>query len=145
MVRRRAAISAGVSAVPIPGVDVLSDLTMFKKLVEDVNAAFGLTEAQINRLDPQHKLIAYQVAMSVGGVMVGRLVTRELLVQLLKRTGMKMFAKSASRFVPFAGQMASAAIGFAMFRKLGYEHVEACVRVASELAELPPLPASQKR
>ncbi|MES2901455.1 MAG: hypothetical protein V4723_17110 [Pseudomonadota bacterium] len=138
MVRRRAAISAGVSAVPIPGVDVLSDLTMFKKLVEDVNKAFGLTEDQIDRLDPQHKLIAYQVAMSVGGVMVGRLVTRELLVQLLKRTGMKMFAKSASRFVPIAGQMASAAIGFAMFRKLGYEHVEACARVAGELMVLKP-------
>ena len=139
MVRRRAAISAGVSAVPIPGVDVVSDLTMFKKLVDDVNKAFGLSEDQINRLDPQHKLIAYQVAMSVGGVMVGRLVTRELLMQLLKRTGMKMFAKSASRFVPFAGQIASAAIGFAMFRKLGYEHVEACVRVAGELMDLKPV------
>ncbi len=101
-----------------------------------MNAAFGLTEEQINRLDPAHKLLAYQVAMSVGGVMVGRLVTRELLLQLLKRAGMKMFAKSASRFVPFMGQIASAAIGFAMFRKLGYEHVEACARVAGELQEL---------
>ncbi len=43
LVRRRAAISAGVSAVPIPGVDVLSDITLFKKLVDDVNNAFGLT------------------------------------------------------------------------------------------------------
>ena len=59
LVRRRAVISAGVSAVPIPGVDVLSDITLFKKLVDDVNEAFGLTPEQINRLQPGHKLIAY--------------------------------------------------------------------------------------
>ncbi len=133
LVRRRAVISAGVSAVPIPGVDVVSDLSLFKKLVDDVNAAFGLTEQQIDQLQPQHKLIAYKVAVGVGGVMVGRMVTRELLMFVFKRMGMRIMAKSAGRFVPIAGQIASAAIGFAMFRKLGYEHVEACSRVASEL------------
>jgi len=138
MVRRRAAISAGVSAVPIPGVDVLSDLSLFKMLVDDVNKAFGLSPEQIDRLAPQHKLIAYQVAVSMGGVMVGKFVTKELIIMLFKRTGMKMFAKSAARVVPIAGQIASAAIGFTMFRKLGYEHVEACARVAGELIDLKP-------
>ena len=137
LVRRRAAISAGVSAVPIPGVDVVSDLTLFKKLVDDVNAAFGLTEQQIDQLQPNHKLIAYKVAVGVGGVMVGRIVTRELLLAVFKRMGLKMMAKSASRFVPIAGQLASAAIGFTMFRKLGYEHVEACAKVAGELMAVP--------
>ena len=67
--------------------------------------------------------------------MVGKLVTKELLFQLLKRSGMKVLAKSAGKFVPVAGQLASAAIGFAMFRKLGYEHVEACAKVARTLAK----------
>lgn len=138
LVRRRAAISAGVSAVPIPGVDVLSDLSLFKKLVDDVNAAFGLTPEQIDRLQPNHKLIAYKVAVGVGGVMVGKLVTRELLLAVFKRVGLKMAAKSVTRFVPIAGQMASAAIGFTMFRKLGYEHVEACAKVANELIAVRP-------
>lgn len=138
LVRRRAAISAGVSAVPIPGVDVVSDLSMFKKLVDDVNAAFGLTPAQIDRLQPNHKLIAYKVAVGVGGTMVGKLVTKELLLQLFKRMGLRMATKSVTRFVPIAGQMASAAIGFAMFRKLGYEHVEACAKVAGELIAVRP-------
>jgi uncharacterized protein (DUF697 family) len=138
LVRRRAVISAGVSAVPIPGVDVLSDLTLFKKLVDDVNHAFGLTPEQIDRLQPNHKLIAYKVAVGVGGVMVGKLITRELLMQIFKRVGLKYAAKSASRFVPIAGQIASAAIGFTMFRKLGYEHVEACAQVANELIVVRP-------
>jgi hypothetical protein len=138
LVRRRAAISAGVSAVPIPGVDVLSDLSMFKKLVDDVNAAFGLSPAQIDSLKPDHKMIAYKVAVGVGGVMVGKLVTRELLMQLFKRVGVRMATKSITRFVPIAGQMASMAIGFTMFRKLGYEHVEACAKVANELVAVRP-------
>lgn len=138
LVRRRAVISAGVSAVPIPGVDVLSDITLFKKLVDDVNEAFGLTPEQINRLQPGHKLIAYKVAVGVGGVLVGKLITRELLLQIFKRVGVKYAAKSASRFVPIAGQLASAAIGFTMFRKLGYEHVEACAQVANELIVVRP-------
>ena len=138
LVRRRAAIAAGVSAVPIPGVDVLSDLTLFKKLVDDVNNAFGLTPEQIDRLQPGHKLIAYKVAVGVGGVMVGKLITRELLMQIFKRVGLKYMAKSASRYVPIAGQIASAAIGFTMFRKLGYEHVEACAQVANELIVVRP-------
>ena len=139
LVRRRAAISAGVSAVPIPGVDVLSDLSLFKKLVDDVNRDFGLTPEQIDRLDPKHKLMAYKVAVGVGGVMVGKLVTNQLLAMVFRRMGIKIAAKTAAKFVPIAGQIAAAAIGFTMFRKLGYEHVEACARVASELMPVRPV------
>jgi hypothetical protein len=114
-------------------VDVVSDLSLFKKLVDDVNAEFGLTEQQIDQLQPKHKLIAYKVAVGVGGVMVGRIVTRELLMMVFRRMGVKIVAKTAGKFVPIAGQIASAAIGFTMFRKLGYEHVEACAKVAGEL------------
>ena len=134
MVRRRAALSASVAAVPIPGVDVMSDLSLFTLLVNDVNQAFGLSEAQIDRLKPSHKVLAYQVAAGMGGMMVGRYLTREVVLALFKRAGARMLAKSAARFVPLAGALASAAIGFTVFRKLGYEHVEACVSVARELA-----------
>jgi uncharacterized protein (DUF697 family) len=133
MVRRRATISAGVSALPIPGIDVMSDLSLFTLLVDDVNKAFGLSHAQIELLQPKYKLLAYEVAVGMGGVMVGKLITRELVIQVFKRSGMKYFAKSASRVVPIAGQMASAIIGFAVFRRLGYEHVEACAQVAGQL------------
>ena len=50
MVKKRAAFAAGVAAVPLPGVDVLSDLATFALVVEEVNKAFGLTPDQIKRL-----------------------------------------------------------------------------------------------
>jgi len=133
LVRRRAAVSAGVAALPVPGLDVVSDLSMFARLIDEVNGAFGLSHAQVERLHPRFKLIAYQAAVGVGGMMVGRLITREVVLHLLKRSGMKLALRQVGKLVPIAGQLASAAIGYAAFRQIGYHHVDACAKVAAEL------------
>jgi uncharacterized protein (DUF697 family) len=134
LVRKRAAISAGISAVPIPGVDIAADLTSFASMVEDINKAFGLTPAQIERLQPRMRIAAYQAVAALGGTLVGKLVTKELVLKLLQKSGARLAAKSAAKVVPLAGQLASAAIGFALFRQMGYQHVEACVKVVHEVA-----------
>ena len=133
LVRRRATFAAGFSAVPVPGLDVVSDLSLFARLVEEVNEAFGLTPEQVGRLQPKFRLIAYEAAVGMGGMMVGRLVTRELLLKLFKKVGVKIATKTAAKLVPIAGSAVSAAIGFAVFRQLGYQHVEACAKVADKL------------
>ncbi|VXC23340.1 conserved hypothetical protein [Massilia sp. 9I] len=133
MVRKRALVSAGVAAVPLPGIDIVSDLTTFTVLVEEVNKEFGLSQQQIERLHPRMRVLAYQAAASVGGMLVGKLVTRTLVLQLFKKAGIKIAAKTVTKVVPIAGQVASAAIGFALFRKMGYQHVDACAKVAREL------------
>ncbi|HEV7816858.1 MAG TPA: hypothetical protein VGP06_17395 [Janthinobacterium sp.] len=133
LVRRRAAWSAGVAAVPIPGVDVVSDLSLFARLIDDVNREFGLTPEQVEGLQPRFKLIVYEAAVGIGGMLVGKRITRELLFQLLKRSGIKVVAKQAARLVPLAGQLVSAGIGFAVFRQIGYQHVDACAALAREL------------
>lgn len=136
MVRKRALVSAGVAAVPLPGLDVLSDLSTFTLLVEEVNKEFGLSQKQIERLHPRLRVLAYQAAASVGGMLVGKLVTKRLVLVLFKRAGVKIAAKTVAKVVPVAGQVVSAAIGFALFRKMGYQHVEACAKVARELQKL---------
>jgi uncharacterized protein (DUF697 family) len=135
LVRKRAAVSAGVAAVPIPGVDVLSDLATFSLLIEEVNQAFGLTPQQIERLQPRLRIVAYEAAAAIGGMLVGKIITRELVLRLFKKSGVKLAAKSVAKFVPLAGQVASAAIGYALFRRMGYEHVEQCARVAKQVAD----------
>lgn len=133
MVRRRAVMAAGVAAVPIPGVDIVTDVGLFAKVVEETNRTFGLTEEQVGRLHPSMRTVAYEAALGGGGMLVGRMVTRQLVLRMLKRFGKRLAAKSAAKVVPLAGQVTSAAIGFAVFRRMGYEHVEACARVAREL------------
>jgi uncharacterized protein (DUF697 family) len=133
LVRRRAVMAASVSAIPIPGVDLVSDVSLFVKLVDEVNQEFGLSAAQVERMQPKFKLIAYRAVVGVGGMLVGRLVTRELIIKVFRHTGVKIATKTAAKIVPIAGQVVSAAIGFAMFRQLGYQHVEACARVATDM------------
>lgn len=135
LVRKRAAISAGISAVPIPGVDMAADLASFASMVEDINKDFGLTPAQVEALQPHMRVATYQAMAALGGTLVGKLVTKELVLKLLQKSGTKLAAKSATKIVPLAGQIASAAIGFALFRQMGYQHVEACARVAREVGE----------
>jgi len=60
-------------------------------------------------------------------------VTREVLVKLLQKTGMKSAVRQAGKWVPLAGQAVSAGIGYALFRQIGYQHVEACAAVAQEV------------
>jgi len=133
LVRRRAMLSAGMAAVPIPGLDVVSDLRLFTLLIDDINQEFGLSAQQIERLQPKFRLIAYEAAIGVGGMLIGKLVTREVVMQVLRKTGFKAVARQAGKLVPLAGQLASASIGFLAFRQIGYQHVEACARVAQEL------------
>lgn len=139
LVRKRATMAAGFSAVPVPGLDVVSDLSLFARLVDEVNKAFGLSADQVERLHPKLRLMAYEAAVGVGGMLVGRFVTRELLLKLFRKAGVKIASKTVAKLVPIAGSVVSAAIGFAMFRQLGYQHVEACARVAREL--IPARPA----
>lgn len=135
LVLRRAAVSAGVAIVPIPGIDIAADLGLLVKLIEDINTEFGLTPGQISRLRPEVRLVVYQTMVGMSSMLVGKLVTRELVTRLLQRAGMKMMVKYSAKIVPVAGQMVSAAIGFTAFRTIGNQHIEACAKVAGELLE----------
>ena len=135
LVTRRAAMSAGAAAVPIPGLDVAADIALLMRLIEEINTEFGLTPEQIGRLQPKSRVIVSRAIVGVGGTVVGKVVTREMVGVLLKKAGVNAAVKYSAKMVPVAGQLASAAIGFAAFRVIGYQHVEACARVAEELIE----------
>lgn len=141
LVLRRATLSAGIGAVPLPGLDVVSDFSMLAKLIDEINQAYGLTPAQIDRLEPTLRLATYEVIRRVGSAVVGRLITHEVVVILLQRIGMKMMVRHSAKIVPVAGQIVSAAIGFSAFRLIGHQHIEACEAVASALELLPGRPA----
>ena len=52
LLRRKALTGAVTSMVPIPGVDWLVDASLITRVIPQINAEFGLTPAQISRLDP---------------------------------------------------------------------------------------------
>ena len=148
LLNRRALVAAAASAVPIPGLDWAVDAALLSRLVPEINAQFGLTPEQLEKL-PHHKREQVQRAVgAVGSMLVGKLITRDLVVRAAKVVGMRMTVKQAVRYVPLAGQAVSALMGYATIRYLGEEHIKDCIRVmqAADLElPLPPLQLTSGR
>jgi hypothetical protein len=143
LLNRRAIVGAAASAVPVPGLDWAVDAALLSRLVPAINAEFGLTPAQLDQL-PAHKREQVQKALAmVGSVLVGKFVTRDLVIRMAQTLGKRLTARQAARYVPIAGQAVSAIMGYTAIRYLGEEHIKDCVRVA-QAAQLalppPPLP-----
>jgi hypothetical protein len=143
MVTRRALASAGAVLVPLPGVDLAADIALLTQLIPAVNREFGLTPGQIEDLSPRMKVLVYKAVVAFGGAMVGRLITRDLILQSLAVVGMRITTKTAARFVPVAGQVVSAGLSYGAMRLVGESHIRDCRRVIEEVfaeqgVEMPP-------
>jgi hypothetical protein len=133
MVTKRALASAGASMIPMPGLDVATDAALLLQLIPEINRAFGLTPEQIEQLNPNKRVIVYKAIVAFGGVMIGRVITKELVAQALKVIGLRLTAKQATKLVPIAGQACSAVLGFGAMRYIGVQHIEDCVQVAQQV------------
>lgn len=133
MVSRRASMAAGVSIVPVPGLDWLTDIAVLAKLIPDINRAFGLTPAQVERLAPDRRLVVYKAISAGGSMLVGKLVTRELVIQALKLVGVRLTTQQAAKYVPVAGQAISAALTYSALRYVCEQHIRQCVTVSKTL------------
>jgi len=135
---RKAMIGAAASAIPLPGLDWATDAALLSRLVPQISAEFGLSLTQLDRLAPQRRENVQKAATAVGALLVGKLITRELLIQLAKHAGIRLTTKQATKYVPFAGQAISAVLGYAALRSLGEQHIKDCVRVAQAAQHLLP-------
>jgi uncharacterized protein (DUF697 family) len=140
IVSHRALFAAGVAVVPIPGIDWLTDVAVLVKLIPEINRTFGLTPEQVERLAPDRRLAVYKAISAGGSLLVGRLVTRGLIVQTLRVVGIRLTTQQAAKFVPVAGQAVSAALTYTSLRFVCEQHIRQCIAVSQTL--LLPAPAA---
>ncbi len=133
---RTAAIASAASIIPLPGIDIAVDAGALLKLIPEINREFGLTPDQIEQLSPNKQLIVYKAIVAVGGAMIGKLITRELVIEALKVVGVRLTVKQVSKYVPIAGQALSAVIGFAAMQYVGRQHIKECARVVDLIREM---------
>ena len=129
LLNRRALVGAAASAVPIPGLDWAVDAALLAKLLPAINAEFGLTPQQLDLLPAHKREEVHKAVTVVGSVLVGKFVTRDLVLRMAKMAGKRLTIKQATKYVPLAGQAISALMGYAALRYLGEEHIKDCVRV----------------
>jgi uncharacterized protein (DUF697 family) len=135
MVTKCAGLSAGAAVIPIPGADIGADVALLLDMIPAINRKFGLTPDQIDHLDPQVKRIILVAITSVGSELIGRMVTKPLILQVLKRIGIRVTTKSVAKFIPFLGQVLAATISFAAMRMVGNAHIDDCYEVARKAFE----------
>lgn len=134
LVTKRALLGAGVALIPVPGVDWVTDVGILMKLIPDINRAFGLTEEQIERLAPDRKVVVYKAISAGGSMLIGRLVTRELVMTMLRLVGVRLTAQQAAKVVPIAGQAISAALTYSALKYVCEQHIRQCMAVARLIA-----------
>ncbi|MDC7713251.1 hypothetical protein PQU96_03730 [Vogesella sp. LYT5W] len=142
MVTRRAGLSAGAAVLPVPGLDIGADVSLLLEMIPAINRKFGLSPEQIEALDPQLKKIMLVAITSIGSELIGKLVTRPLLLKLLQRVGLRLATKSAAKFVPLLGQALAASVSFGAMKLIGNAHVDDCYEVAKKVLQAREAPAA---
>ena len=139
LVNRRALMAAGVAMVPVPGLDWVTDIGLLVQLLPEISEAFGLSPAQVEQLAPDRRLMVYKAISAGGSMVLGRLITRDLVLMLLKTVGLRLSTQQAAKYLPVAGQAVSAALTYSALKFVCDQHIRQCEAVARQL--LLPAPA----
>ena len=129
LLHKRALVAAAAGVIPVPGLDWAMDAALLSRLLPRINAEFGLTPEQLDRLNPAKREQVQKAAAMVGSVLIGKFITRDLVLKLTKTMGMRMTTRQASKYVPLAGQALAATLGYATLRYLGEQHIRDCLQV----------------
>lgn len=133
MARRRALLAAATSLIPVPGIDLATDLALMTRVITRINEYFGLSEAQLGRLSSQRQALVYRLLANAGGTLAARLTTPLLLGRIVRLVGIRLTAMEAARLVPVAGQIVAAGIGYWSVNTVAMRHIAHCERIVAEL------------
>ena len=129
MVTKRAVISGGAAIIPVAGTDVVVDVVILTELIQSVNKRFGLAKNQIDTYDSKTKMLIFNLIKKTGKTMVGKVITREVIVWIIQKTGNRIILKQILKYIPLLGQAASAAISISTMKYIGNSHVSDCHRL----------------
>lgn len=135
MVTKRATVSGAAAAIPLPGVDIGSDVALLLEMIPAISRRFGLSQEQIETQDPQIKGLILVAITSVGSQLIGKAITKQVIMQLLKQVGIRMASKQAAKWIPGAGSAVAGTISFGAMKYLGNSHVDECYEVAKRVLE----------
>ncbi len=133
MARRRALLAAATSLIPVPGIDLATDLALMTRVITRINEYFGLSEAQLGRLSSQRQALVYRLLANAGGTLAARLTTPLLLGRIVRLVGIRLTTMEAARLVPVAGQIVAAGIGYWSVNTVAMRHIAHCERIVAEL------------
>ena len=106
---------------------------MMLEILPKISYRFGLSVEQIETLDPTTAAFILGAIQSLGPSLIGRVITKAVVLSLAKSVGIRMTAKQAAKYAPIIGTAGAAAPGYAAFMQIGKRHIEQCVFIRSSM------------
>ena len=136
MSNKRALISAAASILPVPFTDVATDIMVLRDIIPKITQKYGLSKEQIDRYDPQLSIVIYEAAKEMGSKVIGTILTKDLVLNLLKKMGIKkLTTKQVARYMPLVGQIVAAGISYGGMMLVIRHHINECHKVAWLVAD----------
>ena len=129
LVNQRALASAAIAVIPLPGLDLGADVAIMTRMIALINEQFGLTPEALNQLEPNTREKMLVIISSLGSSMIGKFISKEMVILWLKRAGARFAAKQAAKIVPILGTVTAAGISYGTMRMLGHAHIDDCYTV----------------
>lgn len=127
LAKSRAKISAGAAIIPVPFLDVAIDVGMLSQLLPEITKKFGLEDASHKNEELRKKNIRDRI-LAVGGLVA----TRGLVNKTVQGFGGRIISKQVAKYVPLGGQMVAATMGYMIFKKISFDHIDDCYKIAKE-------------
>lgn len=135
MVKKRAKFSAGAAIIPAPFVDVAIDAGMLTHLLPEISERFGLIEGRESAIDLESRDIHWKELKNRAVDFAGLMATRGVIKKTIQGFGGRIVAKQVTKFVPLGGQMVAATLGYTIFKKIAFDHIEECYKLAKDIQQ----------
>jgi uncharacterized protein (DUF697 family) len=133
LMKTRAYISAGVSAVPIPLFDVAVDAGMLTQLLPEISTKFGLEKEKLAAINFQTGDIRWRELGSRSLAFAGLIATRSATRLSIRGLGARIVSRQVVKFIPLGGPIIAASMGYFVFKKITTDHINECYELAKEL------------
>ncbi len=135
LVKKRAYLSAGASAVPIPLLDVAFDAGLLSLLLPEISVKFGLAEEQMAVYDPETHDVDWKVVRTRGVAFAGLVASRGVIRMSIQGMGTRIISRQVIKFIPLGGTIVAASMGYFVFKKIATNHVDDCYKTAKGIQQ----------
>lgn len=135
LVKKRAKFSAGVAVVPVPFFDVAVDAGMLTMLLPEISERFGLIENASEAANLEHTDSRFKDFTDRAVSFAGLMATRGIVKKTIQGFGGRIAAKQVTKYIPLGGQMVAATMGYMIFKKIAFDHINECYKLAKKIQQ----------
>lgn len=127
LVKKKAMISSVASVLPIPLLDIGTDMKLMNDIHGDIEDVFEIEHKDVSSTNDDLMTRGWVMATSIGSDVVRTRLTPFLFRRISRK-------KKFSRFglVSIVGRVLGAAVSYYLMKKLGNDHIEHCVAYLKE-------------